>query len=483
MSLVRNKPTITKKIILIFLGIISCLLLLELGLRLGGFVFTSFQEYSNRTSFSKKGSYRIMCLGESTTAGQYPHFLEEILNQSNTDIKFSVIDRGVVGINSIDILSRLEDNLNIYRPDMVITMMGNNDGFVTYYKDIPEADTGIFRHCRLYRLIRLIYMHIAGKLKHEGIYGLDKTGSKISVALKERGTTVRKGSFPNEESLKKAIALNLKNDWACVELGKICQQQGRFLEAEGFLKQAIAFNPNNDRAYVVLREFYRQQGRFPEAEELLKQAIAINPKNDWACVELGEFYQQQGRFPKAEGLFKQAIAFNPKNDWACVGLGENYRLQGRSIEAEELFKQAIAFNPKNDWRKERGYGVLASLYRQMNKAGLVEEYNKKLINTSKHTTVDNYQRVKVILDKRGIRLVCVQYPMRSVKPLKKIFEGQQGVIFVDNEKVFKYAVSRQGYKEYFRDLFGGDFGHCTDKGNKLLAKNIANAILKEVFGR
>jgi len=30
-------------------------------------------------------------------------------------------------------------------------------------------------------------------------------------------------------------------------------------------------------------------------------------------------------------------------------------------------------------------------------------------------------------------------------------------------------------------MFGGDFGHCTPKGNRLLATNIADVILKEVF--
>ena len=78
-------------------------------------------------------------------------------------------------------------------------------------------------------------------------------------------------------------------------------------------------------------------------------------------------------------------------------------------------------------------------------------------------------------------MVCVQYPLCSVEPLKKIFEGQRGIIFVDNEKIFVEAVEKDGYKEYFKDIFGGIFGHCTEKGNRLLAKNIANVILKEVF--
>jgi hypothetical protein len=70
--------------------------------------------------------------------------------------------------------------------------------------------------------------------------------------------------------------------------------------------------------------------------------------------------------------------------------------------------------------------------------------------------------------------------MRSLDPLKRIFAGDaSGIIFVDNEAGFKEAVRKEGYSVYFRDIFGGDFGHCTKKGNWLLAENIANAILKD----
>lgn len=80
-----------------------------------------------------------------------------------------------------------------------------------------------------------------------------------------------------------------------------------------------------------------------------------------------------------------------------------------------------------------------------------------------------------------MRLVCAQYPMLGIKPVKKIFDGQDGVIFVDNEKTFKDVVKNYGYKAYFKDMFAGEFGHCTDKGNRLLVENIANVIVKEVF--
>ncbi|MFH1363885.1 MAG: hypothetical protein ABIH45_06740 [Candidatus Omnitrophota bacterium] len=71
--------------------------------------------------------------------------------------------------------------------------------------------------------------------------------------------------------------------------------------------------------------------------------------------------------------------------------------------------------------------------------------------------------------------------MMNIEPLKKMLRPNEGVIFVDNEMLFKNATEKEGYDEYFTDSFAGDFGHCTVKGNKLLAENIAKAISKKLF--
>ncbi|MFH1889047.1 MAG: hypothetical protein ABH806_03020 [Candidatus Omnitrophota bacterium] len=39
---------------------------------------------------------------------------------------------------------------------------------------------------------------------------------------------------------------------------------------------------------------------------------------------------------------------------------------------------------------------------------------------------------------------------------------------------------KKRYKAYFKDMFGGD---CTDKGKRLLAVNIASAILEALLGK
>lgn len=538
-----NKRISCQRIIVILLGIVFSILTLELGLRLGSLLLISFQEYSNRISFYKKGTYRIMCLGESTTLRQYPPFLEDILNQCNIGIKFSVIDKGVIETNTAAILLSLEENLNKYKPDMVVTMMGENDKDIMYYKDIPEVATKLFQYCRTYRCMRLIYTHILNRLKGRGIYGLiNRAGSRRRAELKKIETITEDNLFSSEESLKKTIELNLRNDGAYVELGKLYLHQAKLSEAEELFKKAIELNPKNDRAYSELGWLYRHEGKileaeeslkkaielnpksysalsrlgdilrceakFSQAEESLKKAIELNPKGSFAYIALGWLYRCQGeeslkktieshtdkrayglgyhcqendKFSQAEELFKKAIELSPGNVWGCDGLVGLYWKRGELSKAEEVLREFLAINPNNDWAHKN----LESLYGEMNRIELAQEYKKRRdelrFNEYSTMTINNYRELKEILDRRAIRLVCVEYPVCSVEPLKKIFEGERGVVFVDNERVFKEALKRGSYTEYFRDLFGGDFGHCTPKGNRLLAENIANVILKEVF--
>jgi tetratricopeptide (TPR) repeat protein len=198
----------------------------------------------------------------------------------------------------------------------------------------------------------------------------------------------------------------------------------------------------------------------------------------------GQLYQAQGKFPQAEDSYKKAIELKLRNNGAYVGLGRLYEAQGKFSQAEDSYKKAIESTPQNNW----AYGALAVLYGKMGKPEQVKVYAEKAgrlrpVNFNP-ITVQNYCRLKDILDKKGIRLVCVQYPMLNIGSLKKIFENQEGaMIFVNNEQIFKDAVKKDGYDAYFEDAFAGDFGHCTVKGNRLLAANIANVILKEVFNK
>jgi len=654
MSRLKTRETrrFPEKISLVILAFFLTLAISETGLRAGGFLLSSFQEYRNLRAIRQTGRLRIMCLGESTTQNQYPRYLEEILNARNTGIKFSVIDKGVTCSTTGIILSEINANLDKYNPDMVVTMMGSNDKMTLYYRDIPEANTGLFRHCRTYRFARILYANILKKINREDIYG-SAPGKKFmlkkknAVAEKTRFHEFRKaygininlepwgrparelpgaiyrnpaklaelensfkkiiasipGNYPayeglgwlygsqrrfkeaedafktiiafdpgnndayeglgwiyrdrgdlagSEKAFKKAIGLNPGDFSAHTELIQLYREQGNYEAAKKSFESFIALNPKNESIYKTL-EFYKDIGEINGAEHALRNAIALDPRNDSAYEGLGWILRDQGNFPGSEQAFRKAIELNPKNAFAYEGLGSICGAVGRFSEVEEAFRKIIELNPKNNtayklfdlfylekkkfaeleqiykemlklapdndsayaglgWLyniqkkfdasreafqkslainplNDFALGGMAERYQELGEPGISRAYSEKLAGIrgeyANPATTVNYRRLKEILDKRKIKLVCVQYPMRSIAPLKEIFKDVtgKGIIFVDNEKLFRDAVTEKGYPEYFKDVFAGDFGHCTEKGNRLLAANIADTIITGFFNK
>lgn len=156
---IKLRVSLLQKIIFIICGLMVCLVTVEMLLRLGGFIFLAFQEHRNRISIAQSGSYRIMCSGESTTAfggnDSYPSQLEKILNQSNAGIRFTVINKGVPGVPTSNLLAHLEDYLNIYKPNMVVTMMGINDEYQRV--DHEKLLVSFIKSFRIYKLAEFLW--------------------------------------------------------------------------------------------------------------------------------------------------------------------------------------------------------------------------------------------------------------------------------------------------------------------------------------
>jgi len=232
-----------QKTYLMLFGIAVFIVTLELGLRLGGFILLSLQEHRNVQAIKQKGVYRIMCLGESTTAGKYPGPLEDILNKRNIGIRFSVIDKGIVGTDTVVILSQLKQNLDIYKPDMVVKMMGINDWeeHIPYEAVTTSKITILFKSFRVYKLTRLLWLHILTKAKERGLYKPDKesrSSEKIQTYLPGIGLKEAYAEpILTEDLLKKAIDLNPKNDDAYFGLGWLYLVQGKFSQAVDLLKK------------------------------------------------------------------------------------------------------------------------------------------------------------------------------------------------------------------------------------------------------
>lgn len=426
--------SIKQKIVLILCGIMFCLFLIEIGLRIAGAIWLVRQEQRNIFALKQAETFRILCLGESTTAFGYPQYLEEFLNQSNPKINFRIINKGVGGYDTGRILTALENNLNKYKPHMVITMMGVNDVETTLSYGVPSSNKclNFLQSQRIYKLAGLIYFRMTHNRDH-----IEKSNTQLLAKL---------------------------------------------VDEEAELIKAIELDKTNDKLYFDLAWLYRNIAEHQKAEKMLEKAIELNTNIELAYVGLDQYYSNRGEYAKSEEMLKKTLKTNPYNYQAIVLLLNCYKKQGKNSELKELLQNITQENPRE---ANRVSGAIALLFEELREYTIADEYFNRAttsrINNALTVTRHNYRKLKEIVLARGIALVCVQYPLRSISELKIIFKDTKYVTFVDNEMVFKKALRNGTYNMYFADNFGGDFGHGTEKGNKLLAKNIADTILKKYF--
>jgi tetratricopeptide (TPR) repeat protein len=436
------------------------LLSLEIGLRLGGLALLQVQEHRNRFALQHKEAYRIMCIGESTTQNQYPSLLEEILNKSNIGIKFSVIDKGLVAADTNLIASQLEENIRRYDPDMVVAMIGINDSGIHMPIGHNHASKIPLTSLKVYKLAQLLLMHMKNRIGRED--------------------TIRdKKAEPGIHYLK---------------LGGELEAQGQIESAKQIYKKAIERNPNDIDVHFRLallsanpaerKEMFKKVFQF---YKMLIEAAGINdtPDLNYFLAVFASLDETQIYAVELEGLLKIILARDPRNSDATLNLFYMFLKQRRYGEAEEILKKGIKLH-NDTWStgESRLFDCFAILYHDMGKSALSQDYLRKADELRRQRysaiTINNYKKIKTILDEYRIKLVCVQYPLRSVESLKAIFDRDNNIIFVDNEFAFRNALKKMPYKDLFIDWFAGDFGHCTQKGNRLLAENIANAILSHI---
>ena len=536
------KTTRRRRILLILGSVVFTFVLLEVTLRLAGFVFLLQQEKINSASLKKKGEYRILCLGESTTAlgagYSYPRQLEEILNQQYPQIKFTVINRGVPATTSSYIVASLGDYLDKYQPQMVVAMMGVNDSTETFLAEGIEPPQHLIPWIHEFRTFKLIAL-LGRYLRHKfAELNRDKSGKSLRDIEKQitshpssnayvdlgRGYLFAKDFDRAEKAFVRAIELNPRNYKAYTFLGKYYRQRGEYDRAAECFILANETNPSEDEYKVIsyshLGDCYAFMARYKEAEDIYKKIIKTSSLQPDVYLRLGEVYLVQGRFKEAEEVFEKSIEVDPKGVWGYVRLIYCYRQENRQGDIEAVLKKAIATVPYTPQYQillaELGYFLMEqgkfedadNIFKKIlelksqgigenfldvrqalvlnnqrqglrNQGNASTKFNQEGLNYNPATRY-NYQKMRNILLKRGVTIVCVQYPLRDIASLKAIVTPGKDVLFVDNNAPFREALAEGRYEDYFYDHFAGDFGHCTPKGNKLLAQNVAQTILGHV---
>lgn len=157
--------TIKRKILVAGLGLLVALVLLETGLHGGRKLVDVVQQRRVLASLSE-GDFRILCVGDSTTElggdAAWPAQLQELLNQTPPRRRLRVINAGRTCTDSGHVAARLPHLLELYRPQLVVGMIGINEHGIRMYRRIPTANSWPFKHLRSYRLLVLLAWRVAG---------------------------------------------------------------------------------------------------------------------------------------------------------------------------------------------------------------------------------------------------------------------------------------------------------------------------------
>ena len=482
--------TVSQKVVLILFGLLLGLLLLEIGLRAAA-VAVRIPAYLQKKDSA--ADLRILCIGESTTDGQWPSVLEERLTGMMPDRKIQVIDEGRIAVPSFYFVKKIRGFIEKYRPHIVIAMIGINDPWKPgeYHRRTRSPFFSFFQDLRVYKLIRLIVSHARarweGPREAQASEGAGLTPFPEDELIRRVRKEMEEGDFMTAETL---LDERMPDD-AGIEIYRLYDDiitlRDNHRKAIGVITSLIEEGIAEEEEYYRLANHYRTVGEYRNAEKIYKAGLDDSRTMVSYSIELGYLYFFEGRCREAVRVLEDLRAQTPSGAKSLIPLN-GWKLWAKCLFAmgeyekvEDLFTQVIKHHPA-EWTycavialSHIHRGDLSRAAQWYEKAAALREryYNAY--------TRRNYRRIKRIVQSHGIQLVCMQYPLRSVAPLKKMLEPHNGIIFVDNEESFREAVNNGSYEAYFTDYFAGDFGHCTAKGNRLIVRNIAETLRREYF--
>lgn len=531
-----TKITISR-LLLTLAGIFIALLVIELAAQTADYSVIAIQKYINEQKVKKEGVCRIMCIGESNTQGQYPTLLEEELNKNSKNIKYVVIDCGLCGEDTAYVADTFQSNLDKYKPNIVVAMIGVlDDGPLYRSKDNGGIydDNSFVKRLKLYRLYTLVkfnlmrreldginlYMYISDKIGVKKVYSNDSSAQKYIDDGKN--SKYQKEYLKAEHSFIKALERDPGNKDGYVQLSKLYIEEKRFDEAEMIILKALKNTCNDEQIMLLLSDVLIGRKEPEKAEVLLEKMAIKRPGNVNLLLKLAEIYAIKQEYKKAEKIYLEVMNIPRKDIYLLVKLGELYVKEGAIKKANDIFLKAHKIDPDNNWpiwelnfskivmskkESEEIEDVLLG-YKQKHPEASIELKIQEFYENTKQTTkgknyfrknvklYDNlipdvrknlnsftyvsYQKIIKAAKTHGVKMICMQYPVRSIEPLKQMLSGIDGLVFVSNEENFKNALRTDSYWDLFIDNASGDFGHCTEKGNRLVAENLAGIILKEV---
>ena len=501
----NNRLKKISKILSILVGFILGLLILELSLRGYGYYLANWNKFTYIKT-KQTNELRILALGESMTnsgVNPYPQQLQDILsNNPKIEKEINVINGGAVGSSSRDIVKNIESYLDQYNPDIVVVMTGiNEDSKVDYnqWANINQEDH--LNKIKTIKLIKYLYQNLKNKLSilidninipyaYAVETNVDNIINYISKKVSEYENQYDQSETQTESILKNKLNNTIDNEEKVYM--ELCDYYASVNKIEKLIisaLKAISINPNNFYAYRILSDDLTGILSFEEKEALLLKSLELGANDIGSYIHLGRLYSNNGDVSllkkntykeKELEVYKKGLEKHPDSTELWFWLGKYYYWHGNLEEAEATYIKTLSLNNSDNANRSADiYQILANIYQKQNR-NIDEEKALDMAMQSSEVLENNLPIIAEILNKRGIRLIVMQYPLRDINILKNILKGYE-VTYVDNKNSFEEAIKKEGIEKIFIDLFAGDFGHCTPLGNRIMANSVAEVIIEEFY--
>lgn len=238
--------------------IIVFLFVLEISLRIGGYLYTRYRnpEIYAKTELSKRDTFNILCLGDSFTFGagttpenSYPRQLERLLRE-NVSKDINVIDGGRGGNTSSLLLKNLQEDIYKYHPDVVIIMIGINNhwnledsSFFLLNKDylsFVERLGRLLGHLRIYKLAKIVWVNFKHKIYDNNKFDHNKIIPRLTYHPVREEMLLAQGKFDLALEELEEVAMRNKDYYKVhLLLAYIYCAKGYFKLAKAEMWQAV----------------------------------------------------------------------------------------------------------------------------------------------------------------------------------------------------------------------------------------------------
>jgi|GEM_PF-1357475 len=430
-----------QKIRVILLGCVISIVFLECCLRAGSLIYSYVSRNVSAKSPATSHTYTVICLGNSYTYGsgapkgsRYPDFLQQMSDRQLPKSNVRINNRGVVALNTAELVYELENLTGDLHPDMVILQIGEANRMNRYrFGDYLKREKIHSNE------LRSVYLRAQDIGYHFKVY---KLVIFLRYSIKELFESKMNAREPRPMEYSELLRWLNDSMVAVMDEGRnmssVFNDEKRICLATDVFKKATQDDPSNPINYYALGRLYCIQGQFDKGLETFIKGIRINPsyrgeienRNYIGLRRLHEYSHDDKLHQKIRSFMREFSRTHPAEAVNLMKLDDEEILNWISADIDEIVK----------------------VLRERNIRIILQNYPPAL---GKGTNAEWRMKVNTLLREKAEDL-CLP--------------------FVDNEKLFTEAFKADVDRSYY----AAD-GHCNWKGYQLMAKNVFEVVVNELL--